>query len=100
MGTRRRRWSSKQKLEIVLEGLEAGNVAEVCRQHGIYESQYYAWKKKLLKSADRVFEVEQKKDPEKEQLKRDKRRLEKTLVELSCELQLLKKNERTGYHGS
>jgi len=76
---------------VVLEGLEEGNVAEVCRRHGIYESQYYAWKKRLLRSAGKVFEPEAKKDPEKEQLRAEKVRLERTLIEVSCELQLLKK---------
>jgi len=93
MGTKHTRRSSKEKLKIVLEGIENDNVAEVCRRHGIYESQYYDWKRKLLDAADEVFNNGNKKDPEKEELKRDKERLEETVVELSCELQALKKKD-------
>jgi transposase-like protein len=90
---KRKRWTPKEKLNIVLEGLKNNNVAETCRKHGIYESQYYQWKKKLFDSADDIFQNGSKKDPEKEKLKKEKEKLEKTIVDLTCELQILKKND-------
>ncbi len=63
MGTNHTRRSSKEKPKIVLEGIENDNVAEVCRWHGSYESQYYDWKRKLLDTADEVFNNGNKKDP-------------------------------------
>lgn len=84
--------SPKKKLEIVLEGLQSDNIAETCRQYGIYESQFYQWKDKLEESAPDVFN-NGKRDREKEKLKRENERLEETIVELSCENQTLKKND-------
>lgn len=93
MGNHKKR-SAKEKLNIVLEGLQSDNISETCRQHGIYESQFYQWKKKLLDSANDVFSRKNKKDPEKEKLKEKNKELKDTIVEQSCELQILKKNDR------
>lgn len=94
MSSKRKHRSPREKLKIVLEGLESDiSVAEVCRRHGIYESQYYTWKKKLLSAADEVFSRKNKRDLEKERLKKENDRLKRTIVEQSCELQILKKND-------
>ena len=53
----RRKWSSSEKLRIVLEGMQANvDVAELCRREGINPTPYYGWKKQLLSSASKVFE--------------------------------------------
>ncbi|GAB6137393.1 transposase [Halanaerobaculum tunisiense] len=69
--------SSEEKLKIVLEALENGNISETCRKHGIYENQFYQWKEKLLDNADKVFNHGNKRDPEKEKLKQVKKDLKK-----------------------
>ena len=52
----RRSWSSKEKLRIVLRGLESGvEVSELCRREGISPTQFYNWKSQLLGSAESVF---------------------------------------------
>lgn len=87
--------SAETKLSVVLQGMrEDTTVAEVCREHGIYASQYYDWKDRLLDSASDVFANTKKKDPEKDQLRKEKRELETTVVELSVELQARKKLKR------
>lgn len=54
---KRRHWKSKEKLEIVLEGLkEQCSVAELCARYGIRTSMYYKWRDQLLKNGDHVFE--------------------------------------------
>lgn len=93
MGKHKKR-SSQEKMKIVLEGIQNGNIAETCREYGIYESQFYQWKKRLIDSADKVFRSKKKKDPEKEKLKAENKKLKQTLVEQTCELQILKKNDR------
>jgi len=93
MGKKRKIRSPKQKLKIVLEALQSNNIAETCRKHGIYESQFYQWKEKLLDSADEIYN-NGKKDREKQKLKKEKERLEKTIIELSCENQVLKKKDK------
>lgn len=53
---KRRSWSAKEKLRIVLAGMEPGvEVSEVCRREGLGPTQYYNWKSQLLGSADAVF---------------------------------------------
>ena len=51
----RRAYSPREKLEILLEGVAAGNIAEVCRRRGITENLYYNWRSRLLKNAGEVF---------------------------------------------
>ena len=81
-------------MKVVFEGLQNDNISEICRKHGIYESQFYQWKKRLIGSAGKVFRNKKKKDPEKEKLKDEVERLKQTLVEQTCELQILKKNDK------
>lgn len=97
MSTRRRkRRTPQEKLEIVLQGMRGDTtIAEVCREHGIYATQFYDWRDKLLKAAPEIYARPQK-DREKEHLKDQKKALEKTVVELSVELQALKKVKRLG----
>ena len=51
----RRAYSPREKLEILLEGTAAGNIAEVCRRRGITENLYYNWRSRLLAKAGAVF---------------------------------------------
>jgi len=53
----RRKWSSKDKLMIVLEGLK-GKVplGELCAKFQISQSQYYKWRDQLLANGPRVFD--------------------------------------------
>ncbi|MFQ5965546.1 MAG: transposase [Candidatus Scalinduaceae bacterium] len=53
---KRRIWTAKRKLEVLLEGLkEKETVAEVCRKHGISQSMYYEWKNILLEKGEVVL---------------------------------------------
>src|SRR5690606_9739900 len=50
---KRRRWTAKAKLEVVLEGLRGQeSVAEICRRHGIIQSMYYEWQEAVFKAAE------------------------------------------------
>jgi transposase len=51
-----RRWSPKEKLRIVLEGVGGEvQVSEVCRRHGITTTHYYTWKRQLMDSAEAIY---------------------------------------------
>jgi transposase-like protein len=54
----RRKWSSKDKLTIVLEGLK-GTVplGELCAKFQISQSQYYKWRDQLLTNGPKVFDM-------------------------------------------
>ena len=48
---KRRRWTAKAKLEVVLEGLIGQtSIAELCRRHGITQSMYYEWQEAMLQA--------------------------------------------------
>lgn len=47
----RRIFSSEQKIQIVMESLQAEmSVSELCRKHPINESQFYKWNKEFLEA--------------------------------------------------
>ena len=46
---KRRRWTSEEKLRIVLTGMQPGvEVSELCRREGINPALYYGWAKKVF----------------------------------------------------
>jgi transposase-like protein len=87
---KRRKWSSTEKLQIVLEGLKATMpLAELCTRHQISQSQYYQWRDRLLHNGAKVFE-QGGPQAEEERLRRDNQRLKALIGELTVEL---KKND-------
>ena len=45
------RYSSEDKIRIVLAGLRSeATIAELCRQEGIAQSQYYSWSKEFMEA--------------------------------------------------
>jgi transposase len=47
-----RKWTAEQKMAIVMEGLRGHTkLAEICRQHGISQNQYYMWRDQFLEGA-------------------------------------------------
>jgi transposase len=50
----RRKFSSKEKIRIVLEGLRGEcSIAELCRREGINANLYYCWSKDFLEAGKR-----------------------------------------------
>jgi transposase len=47
----RRKFSSEEKIRIILDGLRGENsIAELCRQEGINSNLYYRWSKDFLEA--------------------------------------------------
>jgi len=47
----RKRYSSEEKIRIVLAGLRGeDSIAELCRQEGIAQGLYYSWSKEFLEA--------------------------------------------------
>ncbi len=90
---KRRKWTAKEKLRIVLTCLQPGvEVSEVCRREGINPTMYYHWKKRLMGSAEQVFEEKPKKrDLERERREREVARLKDVIAEITAENLELKK---------
>jgi transposase-like protein len=46
---RRGKWSGEQKMAMVLEGIKGEeSIAQLCRQHGIAQGQFYRWRDQFL----------------------------------------------------
>ena len=51
----RRRYSAEEKIRIVLSGLRGeDSIAELCRQEGIAQSQYYSWSKEFIEAGKKI----------------------------------------------
>jgi len=87
---KRRKFDPKTKTTIVLEGLRGRPVGEICSQHQIAQSMYYAWRDEFLRNASKAFESRAM-DSKEERLLRENSRLKGLVGELTMELK--KNNE-------
>jgi transposase len=90
---KRKRWSSAEKMRIVLLGMEPGvEVSDVCRREGLNPTMYYQWKRTLLGAAERIFEKRTTKPTAREQrLAQALARAKDVIVEITTENLELKK---------
>ena len=82
----KRKWTSQQKLQIVLEGL-AGQIeiSKLCAKYQIAQTQYYQWRDHLLKFGHQAFES--KNITKKEQhLEMENKKLKNIIGGLTIEL--------------
>ena len=89
----RRKWGAAEKLRIVLAGMQPGvEVSDLCRREGLNPVQFYAWRKQLLGSADRVFEDKRgRPDARRQRLEADNARFKDVIAEITAENLELKK---------
>lgn len=89
----RRKWSAAEKLRIVLAGMQPGvEVSDLCRREGLNPVQFYAWRKQLLGSAERVFEDKRgRPNAQQERLEADNARFKDVIAEITAENLELKK---------
>lgn len=79
-------WTSKQKSQIVLEGLSGKiDVSALCQKYQISQTQYYKWRDLFLGNCHQSFEV--KKQSQKEQtLETQVKKLRAIIGDLTIEL--------------
>ena len=82
----KRKWSSQDKLKIVLEGLSGQiEISKLCAKYQIAQTQYYNWRDNLLKYGHQAFET--KNITKKEQhLEQEVVQLKKIIGDLTVEL--------------
>lgn len=82
----KRKWSSQQKLQIVLEGLSGQiEISKLCAKYQIAQTQYYQWRDHLLKFGHQAFET--KNITKKEQhLEQENHKLKQIIGDLTVEL--------------
>lgn len=88
---KRSQYTSKQKLEIVLEGLRGeSSVTEVCRKYGISSGMYYKWRDLFLRRGEEIFANQGSFASEKAYI--DKiREMERIIGRVTIENEILKK---------
>jgi len=40
----KKKWSTEEKLAIVLDGFKGRSVREICAEYGVSQTQYYKWR--------------------------------------------------------
>jgi transposase-like protein len=80
-----RKWDSKTKAKIVLEGLKGKPVSQICNEYQIVQSQYYKWRDQFLSNIDQLFEIPQKSKQE-HHLKQENQQLKALIGDLTVEL--------------
>ena len=92
----RRRYSAEEKIRIVLAGLRGEDtIAELCRQEGIAQSQYYSWSKEFMEAGKKRLSGDVAREAntdEVKELRREARDLKEVVAEQTLELRLLKKS--------
>lgn len=92
----RKRYSSEDKIRIVLAGLRGeDSIAELCRQEGIAQSQYYSWSKEFLEAGKKRLSGDTAREAntgEVKTLRKEARDLKEVVAEQTLELRLLKKS--------
>jgi transposase len=92
----RKRYNSKEKIRIVLEGLRGeSTVAELCRKEGINPNVYYKWNKEFLVAGKKRLEgdtVREATNKEVNDLKTENEQLKQLVAELSLKNRVLKKS--------
>ena len=91
----RRKYTSEEKIRIVLEGFRQDSmVNELCRREGIKPNSFYSWTKDFPEAGKQRLSRDTLRDAtqhEIEQLKRENTDLKQLVAELSLEAYRLKK---------
>ena len=92
----RRKFTSEEKIRIVLEGLKGEvSISELCRREGIVSNLYYRWSKDFLEAGKKRLSgdtVREANSSEVSDLKSENEQLKKLVAELSLDNRLLKKS--------
>lgn len=93
----RRKFSSEEKIRIVIEGLRGETtVAELCRREGISQGNYYKWTKDFMEAGKRRLNgdtLREANTTEVQELRTENSSLKELVAELSLEVRTMKKNE-------
>ncbi|MCF8379412.1 MAG: transposase [Bacteroidales bacterium] len=92
----RKKYSSEEKIRIVLEGLRGeDSIAELCSREGINANVYYKWSKDFLEAGKKRLNGDTKREAnsnEVHKLKGENFDLKQLVAELSLENRMLKKS--------
>ena len=93
----RRKYTSEEKIRIVLEGLKGEvSIVELCRREGIVSNLYYRWSKDFLEAGKKRLSgdtVREATSSEVGDLRSENDQLKQLVAELSLKNRLLKKSQ-------
>jgi len=96
----RRKFSSEEKIRIVLAGLRGeDSIAELCRQEGIHQNLYYRWSREFLEAGKKRLEGDTQREASSDEvrkLRKENAQLKEVLAEEMLENRLLKKSVIVG----
>ena len=91
-----RKFSSEEKIRIVLEGLRGEeSIAELCRREGINPNLYYNWSKEFLEAGKKRLMGDTRREAtsgEVTDLRKENRHLKQLVADLSLKNDVLKKS--------
>ena len=91
----RRKYSTEEKIRIVLEGLKGEvSIAELCRREGIVSNLYYRWSKDFLEAGKKRLQGDTQREAntvEVGKLKRENTNIKMLVAELFLGTRLIKK---------
>ena len=92
----RRKYSTEEKIRIVLEGLKGEvSIAELCRREGIVSNLYYRWSKEFLEAGKKRLSGDTAREATSSEvgdLRSENDQLKQVVAELSLKLRLAKKS--------
>ena len=92
----RKKYSSEEKIRIVLEGLRGEeSITSLCRKEGINPNMYYKWSKEFLESGKKRLQGDTQREAtssEVSELKEENSQLKYLVAELSLRNRILKKS--------
>ena len=92
----RRKFSSEEKIHIVLEGLKGEeSITAICRREGIAPALYYRWSKDFLEAGKKRLQGDTQREAntvEVDQLRNENQNLKEVVAELTLDNRKLKKS--------
>ena len=92
----RRKYSSEEKIRIVIEGLRGEtSIADLCRREGIAQNLYYRWSKDFMESGKIRLDGDTMREAntsEVQSLKNENAQLKEVVAELLLKNRVLKKS--------
>jgi len=92
----RRKFSSEEKIRIVVDGLRGEtSIAELCRREGIAQNLYYRWSKDFIESGKKRLDGDTMREAntsEVQSLKKENAQLKEAVAELLLHNRILKKS--------
>jgi transposase len=93
----RRKYTSEEKIRIVLEGLKGEvSIVELCRREGIVSNLYYRWSKDFLEAGKKRLAGDTAREATSSEvgdLRSENDQLKQLVAELSLKNRLLKKSQ-------